>query len=53
MSVFNSLPSPVVVLGGAGLVGGISAVLAVVLYRDLVRSESPLPVKSKSKSQND
>lgn len=44
----KSLPPSVVVLGGAGLVGGISAVIAVALYRDLARSESPVPVKSEA-----
>jgi len=52
-SFFKSLPPSVVVLGGAGLVGGISAVLAVALYRDLTRNESAIPVESVSNTESD
>lgn len=45
---FKSLPPSVVVLGGAGLVGGISAVIAVVLYQDVTRGDSPVTVPSKT-----
>ena len=38
----------VTVLSVSAVVGAISAVVAVALYRDVTRGDSPLPVPSKS-----
>ena len=45
----SSLPPWVTVLGLSAVVGALSAVFAVAVYRDLVvTTESPVPVPSKS-----
>lgn len=47
----SRFPAWSVVLSVAGLIGALSAILAVLLYRDIAGSHSALPVPSKSEQR--
>jgi hypothetical protein len=51
--VRDMLPAWAIVLSISAVVGGASAVISVVAYRDLVNKESPISVPSKSNEQID
>ena len=49
-SFLSQFPAWSVVLSVAGLIGAFSAILAVLLYRDIAESDEPLPVSSRCSS---
>ena len=51
-SFLSQFPAWSVVLSAAGLIGALSAILAVLLYRDIAESDTALSIPSKSSDRN-
>jgi uncharacterized BrkB/YihY/UPF0761 family membrane protein len=51
-SFLSQFPAWSVVLSVAGLIGALSAILAVLLYRDIAESDTALSIPSKSSDRN-